>query len=77
MDSRAIACDEVWTELRVHGRKGDRTPFEYRGITVWGVHGDRIAWARLYFETVEVSGAGIDERMRHVVGNDRKGPDDR
>ena len=33
----AIAGDEVWTELRVHGRKVDGNSFEYRGMTVWGV----------------------------------------
>jgi ketosteroid isomerase-like protein len=66
----AIAGDEVWTELRAHGRKADGDPFEYRGITVWGIRDDRIAWARLYFETVDVGGPGIDERMRQVLGSD-------
>jgi hypothetical protein len=67
----AIADDEVWTELRVHGRKADGGPFEYRGMTVWGMRDDRILWARLYFEPVEVGGAGIDDRMQQVLGKDR------
>ena len=67
----AIAGPDVWTELRVHGRKTDGGPFEYRGMTVWGVRDDRIAWARLYFEPVEVGGADIDDRMQQVLGNDR------
>ncbi len=67
----ATAADEVWTELRVHGHKVDGAPFEYRGMTVWGIRDDRIAWARLYFETVEVGGAGIDERMQQVLGKER------
>ena len=67
----AIAGDEVWTELRVHGRKADGDPFEYRGMTVWSERDDRIAWSRLYFETVEVGGPGIDERMQQVIGRDR------
>jgi len=66
----AVAGDEVWTEVRVHGHKADGGPFEYRGMAVWGVDGDRIAWARLYFEPVEVRGGGIDERMRRVLGTD-------
>jgi hypothetical protein len=37
-------------------------------MTVWGVRQDRIAWARLYFETVEVGGPGIDELMQQVLG---------
>jgi hypothetical protein len=68
----AIVGDEVWTELRVHGRTADGDPFEYRGMTVWGVVDDRIAWARLYFERVEVGGAGIDERVRQVLDWDPK-----
>lgn len=67
----AIAGDEVWMELRVHGNKVDGNSFEYRGMTVWGLRDDRIAWARLYFEPVAVGGPGIDERMQHVLGRDR------
>jgi hypothetical protein len=67
----AQAGDEVWMELRVHGRQVDGTAFEYRGMTVWGVREDRIAWARLYFERVEVSGPDIDERMQELLGGDR------
>lgn len=62
--------DEVWTELRVHGNKRDGSAFEYRGMVVWGVHDDLIAWARLYFEPVEAGGPGIDDRMRHVLGKE-------
>src|SRR5438093_3069141 len=52
----AVAGDEVWTEIRVHGQKVDGSPFEYRGMAVWGLREDLIAWARLYFEPVEVGG---------------------
>jgi len=68
----AVAGREVWTEVHVHGRKADGDPFEYRGMAVWGVGDKRIAWARLYFETVEVGATGIDERMQHVLGKDRE-----
>jgi ketosteroid isomerase-like protein len=66
----ATAGDEVWTELRVHGQKTDGSPFEYRGITVWGVRDDRIAWGRLFFETVEAEGVDIDQRLQQVLGKD-------
>ena len=64
----AIRGEEVWTEIHVHGRKNDGSPFDYRGMAVWGVRGDRIAWARLYFETVETGGPGIDERTQQILG---------
>jgi hypothetical protein len=33
----AKAEGEVWTELRVYGQKLDGSPFEYRGIMLWGL----------------------------------------
>ena len=67
----ARAGDEVWTEIHVHGRHTDGRSFDYRGMAVWGLRDELIAWARLYFETVEVGGAGIEERTKQVLGNDR------
>jgi len=67
----AVAGDEVWTEVRVHGHRTEGDPFEYRGMAVWGVRDDRISWGRLYFEVVETGGAAIDERMEQVLDDDR------
>jgi ketosteroid isomerase-like protein len=67
----ASADDEVWTEVRVHGHMVDGSAFEYRGMAVWGIRDERVAWGRLYFETVEVGGVGIDERTRQILGKDR------
>lgn len=63
----AIADDDVWSEWRMHGTKVDATPFEYRGMTVWGLRDGLIAWARLYFEPVQSTGEGIDAAMRGLV----------
>jgi hypothetical protein len=63
----AVAGDEVWTEIRVHGQTVDGSSFECRGMAVWDQRDDLIAWARLYFEPVDVGGPGIDERMQHVL----------
>jgi ketosteroid isomerase-like protein len=65
----AVSGDEVWTELRVHGSKLDGTPFEYRGVTIWGIAADRIASARFYFEVVEADSPDIDTRMQQVLGD--------
>lgn len=64
----AVSDDEVWTEWRMHGAKRDGSAFEYRGIGICGIEGNRIAWARLYFEPVDAEGGGIDESIRHLVG---------
>jgi ketosteroid isomerase-like protein len=63
----ASVADEVWSEWRMHGTKPDATPFEYRGMSVWGLRDGLIAWARLYFEPVESSGEGIDAATRSLV----------
>jgi ketosteroid isomerase-like protein len=48
-----VSGDELWTEWRMHGTREDGSPFEYPGVAVWGIRGDRIAWGRLYFGVVE------------------------
>ena len=64
----AAVGDEVWSEWRMHGTKAaDGSPFEYRGMTVWGVRDGVVAWARLYFEPVEETGEGIDAATRGLV----------
>jgi ketosteroid isomerase-like protein len=58
---------EIWTEWLMHGTQADGSPFEYRGMAVWGLEGDIISWGRLYFELVEAGGAGIDESIKRLV----------
>jgi hypothetical protein len=67
----ATSDDEVWTEWRMHGAKVDGSAFEYRGIGIWGIDADRIAWAHLYFEPVQAGGGGIDESIQRLVGRKR------
>jgi ketosteroid isomerase-like protein len=45
--------DEVWTEWLMHGTRTDGSPFEYRGMAIWGFREELIAWGRLYFGVVE------------------------
>jgi hypothetical protein len=46
------------------GTHVDGAPFDMRGVTVLGVEGDRIAWARLYMEATESHGADIDQMVK-------------
>jgi hypothetical protein len=52
----------------MHGAKRDGSAFEYRGVGIWGIDADRIAWARLYFEPLQSEGGGIDESIERLVG---------
>jgi hypothetical protein len=37
-----------------------------RGVTIFGIRDDRIAWGRLYLEDVQ-AGQGIDQAVRHMA----------
>jgi hypothetical protein len=45
----------------------DGGQFDWRGITVFGVQNDLIAWGRLYMEPVAVMGAGIDAAVTSMT----------
>jgi hypothetical protein len=53
-------------EWRWSGTYTDGSPFAMCGVTVMGIEGERIAWARLYMEVVELDGAGIDEMVQET-----------
>jgi ketosteroid isomerase-like protein len=40
--------DTVWAEWHWTGNRADGSPFAMRGVTIFGVADDRIAWGRLY-----------------------------
>lgn len=62
----ALSAGELWMEYRIHGtRSRDGTRLDLRGVGIHGVRDGAIAWARLYVEEVEESGADI----RATVGS--------
>jgi ketosteroid isomerase-like protein len=63
-----LAGDAEWSEWRWHGTQEDGTPLEMAGVIVYGVRHGQMAWARLYVEPVERSGAGIDAAVRDMTG---------
>ena len=58
--------DTWWAEWRWRGTRADGSRLDMRGVTIFGVSGDRIAWGRLYMEEVEGAGARIDETVRRL-----------
>jgi ketosteroid isomerase-like protein len=59
--------DTVWAEWHWTGNRADGPPFAMRGVTIFGVADDRIAWGRLYMEEVEEAGEDIDQAVRRFV----------
>lgn len=66
----AVQDDTVWSEWHWTGTQTGGTRLDERGVTIFGIRNDRIAWGRLYMEQVEEQGAGIDEVVRQM----REGP---
>jgi ketosteroid isomerase-like protein len=60
--------DAEWSEWRWSGTQEDGSALEMAGVIVAGVTGGRLAWARLYIEPVERTGAGIDAAVRRITG---------
>ena len=61
--------DTEWSEWRWHGTQSDGSALEMAGVIVCGVRNDQLAWARLYIEPVEQTGAGIDAAVRRMAGD--------
>jgi SnoaL-like protein len=66
--------DSEWAEWHWHGTRADGTRLEMRGVTIFGVREDRIAWGRLYLEEVEVAGQGIEQAVQQMAGESGEAP---
>lgn len=62
----ATTDDTVWSEWHWQGTPVAGGKFEWRGIMILGIAGDRIAWARLYMGPVDQVGQGIDAAVRDM-----------
>ena len=65
---RSSAQDAVvWSEWEQRGTRRDGTPHLMRGVIVFGVEDDAIAWARFYLEPVQQGGGNVDDAVRAQV----------
>ena len=62
--------DPCWSEWRWRGTHADGSRLDMAGVIVFGASEGRIAWARLYVEPVEQSGAGIEAAVQRMAGGD-------
>ena len=66
--------DTVWAEWRWYGTRADGTRLDLRGVTIFGVRDGRITWGRLYMESVQERGAGIDASVKGMTkGSQQEG----
>lgn len=59
--------DTVWAEWHWTGTRADGSRLDLRGVTLFGVRDDRLAWGRLYMEETEETGEDIDARMQELT----------
>lgn len=62
-----LADGLAWTEWRWHGAYVDGKPFDAGGVMIFGLEGDRIRWARVYTETIQVAGPDFDLILDEIL----------
>src|SRR6476620_9165426 len=68
--AKAVDADTLWSEWRWRGTHEDGSRLDMAGVIVCGGSNGRLAWARLYVETVESDREGINAAGRHMSGRD-------
>ena len=63
----------VWSEWEQRGTRRDGTPHVMRGVIIFGVEDDAIAWARFYLEPVQDGGGDVDHAVRTQVARPGNG----
>jgi ketosteroid isomerase-like protein len=52
--------DRIWSEWRAYGTARSGATLELRGVIIFGIQDDLVAWSRMYVEPVE-QGLSLDE----------------
>ena len=66
----AVAGDTLWTEWRWRGTHKDGSSLEMAGVIIMSVRDGRVEHARLYVESVQRRGEGIDAAVREMSGRE-------
>ena len=51
----------IWSEWRAYGTARSGAELELRGVIIFGIQGDQVAWSRMYMEPVEHEGVPLTE----------------
>ena len=63
----AVQDETVWTEWHWYGTLTAGERFDWRGVAVFGIENNRIAWGRLYMEPLQETGGGIDAAVTSMT----------
>jgi len=63
----SVQDDVIWSEWEQRGTRRDGTPHVMRGVIIFGVEDDAIAWARFYLEPVQEADGDVTHAVRAQV----------
>ena len=69
----AVVDDAIWSEWEMSGTRNDGQAHLMRGVIIFGVPREQVAWARFYLEPVEPDEGGVDAAIGHIVGESGAG----
>ena len=68
----AVDGDVVWSEWELRGRRPSGGLQLLRGVIIFGITGEELAWARFYLEPVDVGDGGVDAAVGKIVDADTR-----
>jgi ketosteroid isomerase-like protein len=63
-----VDADTVWVEWDITGTGPDGAAVLMRGVSIFGVRQNRLAWVRFYLEPVETISGGHETHIGHMMG---------
>jgi hypothetical protein len=51
----------IWCEWRAYGTASSGAAMELRGVIIFGIQDERVAWSRMYLEPVEQAELSVAE----------------
>jgi ketosteroid isomerase-like protein len=67
----AVDGDTVWSEWEMSGLRPDGTAHLMRGVIIFGVQGEKAAWARFYLEPVEAASGDVNAAIARATAGPR------
>ena len=62
----------IWAEWHWTGTRSDGSRLDDRGVTIFGLLDDELAWGRLYLEPVDEHGGGVEEAVERMTGGTQR-----
>jgi ketosteroid isomerase-like protein len=66
----AVDGGTIWTEWEMSGTRRDGAKQLMRGVFIFGIEADRIAWGRMFLEAVDESTTNMDSAVERQLGKE-------